>query len=791
MKRILIMLLIAQGAHAQITGKLVKTDGTPLQGANVLLLKDTTLVAEVITDSLGEYKFEAPKGTYEIRASALGYHAWESKPFKAPKDQGTQTMQERATQLNEVVIKAQKPPFQQSPYGITVNAESSLLNPGSTILEILQRSPGVVLDPQHSGISLNGKSDVTVMINGRLTHLPLDQVFQMLSSMSGDDLDHIELMSTPPANYDAAGSGGIINIVLKKSRKKGNSGSFTLSGGTGWGEKGSAGARFEHHTGKVDLYGSYSIYHDHSRGWLDAWGSEIEPLIGGACTFLYHGDFRNINNSQTVEVGIDVQADSKTLVSAGLLYDVNHGTSISDNRASYMLPDSALNFMGQITGTSRNHNPLASLYVERTFHKDERLKLELDGIDYTTNSPTAILSTFLDSKGVQYQPGDTTFSPVQNGYSTSEIKVGVIKADYTRTITQHVSLEAGFKGDYTRSISNAGILSEVNGAWVPRDGTTTDILMHEYIDAGYVSLHLRIDSNTNLIAGLRYEASRTRADSVNTPINALFPDIFFTHKNWTLGYTTRISRPSYTDLASYIGYNDPISVFTGNPFLKPTLTHNLKLGYNQRGYGLSLLYTHDIDPIVRYQVTARPGSELVYIAPENLPYENTVELEAIAPLRLRSWWTLNVYLAAYWRQYRVDFVPNPFTEAYLSWSANATSSWTISKTWSAEVSGYFNSLSYNSTGTSYPGGQVNVGIKKDLGVRGSLQLAATDPLRLNHYRGYIGDLTQDSFDSKVHIDYQPETRIFPIIKLTYRRTFGSDNSNKRGRGSVEDERSRL
>src|SRR5580704_17058039 len=101
MKRVLLMLLIAQTTHAQIAGRLVKADGTPMQDANVLLLRDTTLMAEVLTDSLGEYKFDAQKGAYIVRASALGYQAWESKPFEAPANLGTQILKERATQLGE------------------------------------------------------------------------------------------------------------------------------------------------------------------------------------------------------------------------------------------------------------------------------------------------------------------------------------------------------------------------------------------------------------------------------------------------------------------------------------------------------------------------------------------------------------------------------------------------------------------------------------------------------------------------------------------------------------------
>jgi outer membrane receptor protein involved in Fe transport len=315
---------------------------------------------------------------------------------------------------------------------------------------------------------------------------------------------------------------------------------------------------------------------------------------------------------------------------------------------------------------------------------------------------------------------------------------------------------------------------------------------------------MQLDSATNLVAGARYEYSHNYTDKsadtnyrVNRKLGRLFPSIFFTRKindnsSWNLSYTERITRPSYNDLASYVSYNDPVSVFTGNPLLKPTITRNFKVGYNTHGYLFSLLFSRDDDPILGIQVTPGPINGVVYLRPENGNWQNSMTLQATMPFKINNWWDMNYTFTGGLKQYRVSFTPQPFEKTFFAGSFNFSENFKFQHGFSAELSGNYNSPSYSATWRAYSNTMVNIGVKKELG-KGSLKLSVADILRGGSYKSDLGLLTTDAFNSKVHIIYNGESRATPIVKLTYYRPFGSTknkNQEKRDSGAGE-ERSRL
>ena len=127
-------------------------------------------------------------------------------------------MQKDALMLDAVEVKARKPLFEQRIDRLVVNVAESITSAGSTALEVLERSPGVIVNRQNNDISMAGKSGVIVMINNKISRLPMDALIQMLEGMPADNIEKIELITTPPANFDAEGNAGIINIILKKNQ---------------------------------------------------------------------------------------------------------------------------------------------------------------------------------------------------------------------------------------------------------------------------------------------------------------------------------------------------------------------------------------------------------------------------------------------------------------------------------------------------------------------------------------------------------------------------------------------
>ena len=167
-------------------------------------------------------------------------------------------------ELNEVVVKEDKLRFDQKIDRLVINLEGSVTASGNTILEVLQKSPGVLVNRQDNSIRLNGKSGVRVMINNKIIQLPIDAVIQMLEGMTASNVEKIELMTAPPSEYDAEGNGGIIHIVTKSREDFGTNGSFGLVIGARWAETLGANFNVHHRNKKIAYFLDYSVLRNHN-----------------------------------------------------------------------------------------------------------------------------------------------------------------------------------------------------------------------------------------------------------------------------------------------------------------------------------------------------------------------------------------------------------------------------------------------------------------------------------------------------------------------------------------------
>ncbi|SHN21254.1 TonB-dependent receptor domain-containing protein [Mucilaginibacter sp. OK098] len=798
------------GAFAQVSGKLADATGQPVSYATAFLLKeaDSTIVRSALTNDTGKFLIEnIPAGRYLLKITSIGYQTWISPVFEGPKAFGTIVLQQNKRQLGEVLIKAGRPLFQQRPDGTVVNIESSVLTKGSTALQVLERSPGVIIDHQNNEIALNGKNGVMVMINGKQMRLPADQVVTLLNGMSADDISKIELLTTPGAAYDAEGSAGLVNIVLKKNRKAGTNGSFSLSGGYGYGEKGTAGINLNHNSGNTNLYGSYNYAHDRSYSDFHAIGAEQEPLLGGFAASDFLSIAKPVHNNHTAVAGFDTKLNTKTLIGGNVNYN-NSSTAIqTNNHAVYTIkPDSIYRLNALINGVNHWRSITSGLYVERQLKPGEKLNLDLDYINYKNDYPTNVQSTFLDKNGRQAGTNDTLFSPRQKGLSNTLIQVGAIKADYKKRLNTMLTVVTGIKGTYTRTASVSSIASLVNGEYVTSPTAINHIIMREGIWAGYATMNAQLDSSTRLVAGLRFEYSGTRlADPqsgqliTDRKLAELFPNLLLSRKvnndaELFLSYTKRISRPAYSDLASYVTYNGPNSVNTGNPLLKPTITNNLKLGYNNRGYSLSVLWSRDDEPIARNQFVYIPDRKQSAVSPQNLRYRDELTFQAELPLAIGNWLNMNYGFVGGWRKFNLNYTQNPVEKTYFGYSLHGSQTYQLPDRFSLELSGYYNSLSYNGTRKVDGYGVLNAGIKKILKNNGGIvQLAVADLLSSNVISSYFGSLTQEAFNLKSHVVFHTESGKYPLIRLSYSRSFGGTSSTSSGnnKSGIEDENNRI
>jgi outer membrane receptor protein involved in Fe transport len=819
MKILLFIVLLAafcQPVLCQVSGRLVTAGGQPVALANVYLLRgnDSVPLKTALTDDKGSYVIDyIPPGSYRLRVNSVGYQVWQSPMFamaegQQTKDLGTHIMAEDAGQLGNVTVRAEKPLYQQQTGGLVVNVENDVLAKGSSALEVLERSPGVVIGHRNNSIALNGKNGVTVMLNGKLVRMPLEQVLVLLGSMSANDIASIELLSTPPAKYDAEGSAGIINIVLKKNKKQGTNGSYSLTGGYGKGEKATGSINLNHNTGTVNTYGSYTYSRNRSYNVLLGRGFEIVPVLGGPATFDYKGISRPLQNSHNATAGIEAALGTKGTLGGSINYNNSTSNENHDNRTLYTVqPDSLLLFNGNIHGVNRWQNIITSLYAEKEMRPGEKINADIDYLYYNNNSPTDVQGSFIDAKGnATSTGGDSLFAPRQRGQANTTIQVGVAKLDYARQLSKKIKLETGIKATYTASASTSGIESFINGEWVSSLQTSSYIKMKESIGAAYASVTIQPSPSASLVLGARYEYAHTRMNdgntgdvTVNRKLGSLFPNIAFTKKfnnrsSLQFSYTKRISRPSYNDLASYVAYNDPVSVFTGNPLLRPTITNNIKLGYTYRAYAFAVLFSRDDYPIAQGQLTASAGGNIVYISPQNVTYQNNITFQTTLPFTINNWWSINSTFTGGWKKFKLNYTMVPVEKTYFGYTANFSQSFKLPGSWLAEISGSYNSPYYYGSSKVNGYGTLDAGIKKELkNNKGTLQLSVTDLLRSMRINSYIGAVTREVFATTAHIDWSAESHWFPIIRLSYTRTFGAGGAKPRAKqdNGLKDEKDRI
>lgn len=192
--------------------------------------------------------------------SYVGYQIAYSTPFYLDKDYTVVTLiLIEDENLDEVYIEAKNPLYEQKVDRMVINIENSIASSGGTALEVLERSPGINVNRQSNSISIAGKEGVMVMVNDKISYIPASSLVQMLQGMSADNISSIELITSPPANFDAEGIAGYINIILKKRTDLGLNGSYSFSRGYGRGVTNNDNLNFNYRKNNINIFGSYGF----------------------------------------------------------------------------------------------------------------------------------------------------------------------------------------------------------------------------------------------------------------------------------------------------------------------------------------------------------------------------------------------------------------------------------------------------------------------------------------------------------------------------------------------------
>ena len=787
-------------AQSIIHGKVLNAKNEPAASASVLLLqsKDSSLIKAAVCDNKGMYAFSTIKdGNYIIEANYLGYKQAYSNVFVTDKTHhditvDNITLTAQTAQLNDVTVTVKKPFLEQKIDRLVINVASSITSAGNTALEVLERSPGVIVDRQNNTIAINGKDGVVVMLNGKKNYMPMTALVQMLNGMSANNIEKIELITTPPASFDAEGNAGYINIVMKQINSFGTNGAASATLGYGKGMVSEAAFNINHRKGKINIYGDISYSRIKKPFTANGFSKISNNDIITETDFIgdRHDTTMNING----RLGLDWQANKKTV--AGILFSgFDRRYTQSEHNLSRILTDDVLD-----TIIYHNNNEYNSLYsynaninLQHNFNEMDKLIVNVDYIYYHQNQPVNYSSIYNDNNDKFVY--DRVF---RSGKKTPmHFWVGTI--DYSKKLAKNVSLEAGFKQTFSAFDNDINFENFTQNTWVKDDSLSSRYKLKEDYTASYASFDINVDSATEIKAGLRYEHTNSNLGTVTIKnivdrhYGNFFPSFFITRKlngnsSVDFSYSRRITRPTFNDLAPFTYYINANTVLTGNPSLQPSLSDNFKADYTYRQYLFSFSYSKENNAIAGFQPHTDSVSNKEVDYAENLINQKTAAVVIAVPLTITKWWNGQVSTTALWQQTNTLYKGDKVSIEQKNISLNASMRFTLPKNYSAEITGLYQSEQLFGIYKLKPFGSLNIGIKKTLrGKLGSLSLNATDILNTFKFR-LIADLPAQNLVNDARLRFS-----VPTVRLTYSLNFGNNElKQKRERETgAEDESGRV
>ncbi|WP_192821556.1 TonB-dependent receptor domain-containing protein [Rufibacter sp. LB8] len=800
-------LVRAQGA-GKITGAVQDPDKKPIEAATVSLLKaqDSSLVKISLTDAAGAFELENLKpNTYLVLVNYLGYKLFYSAPLviEVSNNLALPTVilsQDGAQVLQEVTIASQKLFVEQKIDRTVVNVGALLSNAGTSALEVLEKSPGVLVG-ENGAISLKGKSGVVVFIDDKPTYLAGADLESYLRSLPSETLETIEIMTNPPAKYEAAGNAGVINIKTKKNNTKSFNGNVNLSYGRGRYGKASNSLNLNYRNNKINLFSTFS--QTANRGFSDL---NIERRYKNNdqtlnASFSQNSDIVRTSESWAVKLGLDyylTQSTTLGVVFNGLTRPTDVQTdNISELRKANGQLDST------IVADNRNSNSFkngsVNLNLRHSFGKTGRtLGADADYVAYRTDAEQ------LYKNFVYYPDGDLRSQDQIAGALPSDINIYTAKVDYSHPLKNGLNVEAGGKTSYIKTNNVARYLTTENGVTAPDYDLSNHFKYRENINALYANMNKEF-GRWSVQAGARLENTvikghqlgniQKKDSSFSRSYTNVFPTVYVQHKldsagmkSITLSYGKRIDRPFFQDLNPFLSPLDKVTYYAGNPFLQPTFSHNLEMSYTHNLITASVRYSKSYD-LINETIEIKDDAEVgkrYYSRPGNIGESESKVISLNATVNPQKWLRSTLYTEFSHNQFKSQLYDKQLDAGGNFLYASLNNQLTFKKGWSAEVNGLYRSKLFYAQFELGSYWQVGAGVQKRLFQdKGTLRVNVSDIFYSRVNKGVINNLTNtDAWWTNLG-----DTR---VVTVSYSYRFGKTTSQRRQDTSgSESERNRV
>jgi outer membrane receptor protein involved in Fe transport len=693
----------------KLTGVIRDDQGKAMPGASVSLkqLKDSAVAKYGATDAAGNYAFSGIRpGKYFVYSSFVGYAAKSSAAIEVNGGVDVTVpgivMSKTSGNLNEVVVTGKKPIVEVQADKTVLNVEGSVNAVGQDALELLRKSPGVMVDKDEN-LSLSGKNGVKVYIDGRPSPLSGADLAAYLKTLQSSSVEAIEIITNPSAKYDAAGNAGIINIRLKKNKSLGTNGSVNAGYSVGIFPKYTGGFSLNNRNRLVNVFGNYN----YNRGRNENFMNLDRQLLD--TQFTQRSIMTNRYKSHNFKAGMDYFINARSTVGImvnGSASD-NDFSNLSKTPISYM-PTGKVNRLLVADNTSKasRWNGNANLNYRYADTSGRELNVDADYGLYRIKNNQLQPNYYFNPEG-----NVLLESRIYNMLAPTEIDIYSFKADYQQKYKKGI-LGIGGKASYVNTANNFERF-DVASSFKTLDTLRSNRFDYrENINALYLNYN-KTFKKLSVQVGVRMENTQAEGRSkgfqqsfkeylaydstFNRNYTDFFPSAALTYSpkptnQFGIRYSRRIDRPAYQDLNPFEFKLDEYTFQKGNTQLKPQYTNSFSIVHTYK-YKLNttLTYSHVKDVFTQLIDTAERSK--AFITKKNLATQDITSLNISYPFQYK-WYSVFTNLNAYYSRYKANLgIGRTIDLDVYSFNVYQQHTLTLSKKWKGEISGFYNAPS--------------------------------------------------------------------------------------------------
>lgn len=661
-----------------ISGTVLDLDtGQPLEYATLVLqsLRNPDRLTGGITDESGKFSVETFPGRYNVRVEYLSYKTFELKEqiFRQSTDLGVIKLAPDTEQLEGVEVIAEKTTVEIRLDKKIYNVGKDLTVSGGTVSDVLDNVPSVSVDVE-GNVQLRGNDDVRILIDGKPSAITGLNSTEALQQLPAESIEKVEVITSPSARYDAEGSGGIINIILRRSKLSGLNGALTLNAGHP--NRLGANGNLNYRTGDVNIFTNTGYNYRESPG----------NTFNSSRFFDQNGNFTNSITETTESVRLRKGINANI----GIEWYVNETSSITQSifiRSSDNGNETTNNFSQQ----DIDLNVTSGFRFDDETEDDETFQYSFNYDKKFNDSGHKLTFAFQLENSEEVEASLIQ----QNNFDSERLRTAedqrrvFLQTDYVLPIGENHQFEFGYRGDFNNLETDYDVVFiqptiDVLGITDP-----SNLLNYkETINAVYTQFGSKINKFSYL-AGLRYEATRLIINQIESNdfsrnnFDGLFPTLNLNYEiteneSFTFGYNRRLRRPRSFFLNPFPSRSSPTNLFQGNPKLTPSFSNQVDLGYLNRFKKVTLngsVYFQRATDVITF-ITEDTGEDTVFDGqqvsilrrtPVNLAKNDRYGFEFTTSYRPSKKWNVNGNFNLFNVITRGDFNGQNFDAENISW----------------------------------------------------------------------------------------------------------------------------